>query len=603
MQVLESEKLVWNDYVPAVTKDPLSVYYMRQSCEKFDEGGFSFNIYSPSKGALLDPEGYIKYTLVIDNSDHDLFAFFFTPLDEFDEKTNDWNAVHMYPENIRSDDNQFARHFAFRSGNVMTRAMQSCDITINGLNLQTNPCRWVDVLNRLHVGNEESEHIFCASGGKFDNGDHGTFIPQDGKIITNQVWETDDDLPDVRIRSGEACFTPQLGDGVEHDGSLNEDLKGYNWHTLLNCNFNEGFGSRNYKLLDLLRGIELDNGSYSTPGIPKDSEAMVSMVNTASITIEIYEPIPIYPFKMYQNDYVVGVIPNIFTMALRCNFLSNIDYHIFRSSTGDPYASLLSVLDWSKMGTSNCEILLKWYNAPFSVSIPKEVTLPLRKIKSEQFVVAESNVINNTANVVAAFSISQFNISLDAIPDLLLIYIRPKMESENCLFPDDFHGEIKNLNILLENHGGKISQIQSFQCYKNWLKYIKHTESKKPTYLEWKKYMFVAILKPEDYGIIRGPGYDNNPILGITGDVLNHHSAHKFNSYLAAPSDRYYNTSDGKTLTPYWDLTVTQIYDRWALTLMDNGQARAGLTRIRETMSQAMNSLPQNPSGISTLMQ
>lgn len=601
MEVTESEKLQWQTYVPSVSREPLNVYYMRQASDAYNASGYSFNIKSPAQNALLDPEAYIKYKIRIRDTGTDLII---NKLHSVGSSSLEANMNIKTPGGTADFYEPLVAgptRVAFRQGNIMQRATQSIVLTINGYSIDTQPWKWVDILNRIYVSNKQSKYVFSASGGMFDSGNHGLLAYQDNRYFKDKsnasAWQ-------ISLQ-GYPNFN--LIDNKKEDQATDESSTStYNIYPLFpehDLFYNPGFSDRIAQFFRLVRGSARDDvvtGS-SLPGT-------IGYLGNAKVTsdqyyydFEIIEPIPIPPFKLYQNDYSMGVIPHVKDMIIRGNFSPNMISNILQANANIVLSTTKYLsLYWTGIGAGDCEILLKWYTPPAAISIPREISIPLRKIDLNTFsvnLISTTIDLTNHSNRIAA--ISQYNISLEAVPDLLLIYVRQRLDSCTTNQPNDFLFELQNLQIIMENNGGKLTQITSYQMWKNWLKYVKHADVEKEEYDEWRKYLYVAILKPEDYGIIRGPGYDNSVVLGITGNVYNWH----INPKMGRMTQAEYFVPNAI------ELVVCSIYDRWSLTLTDNGHARAGLTRIRDNSVAGMSNIPapalaaQNPAGIASLMQ
>src|SRR6476661_9103999 len=65
MEITESTKIQWADYVPAVSSEPLNTYYQRQNAQSYGQTGYSFVLKSPSLNAFMDPEIYLRFKFQI----------------------------------------------------------------------------------------------------------------------------------------------------------------------------------------------------------------------------------------------------------------------------------------------------------------------------------------------------------------------------------------------------------------------------------------------------------------------------------------------------------------------------------------------------------
>lgn len=591
----ESEKLQVPLFSPSVNIEPLQTFYQRQTSDSYNASGFSFYLKSPAMDALLDPEIWIRYKLSL--SELVTAGIRGVACQNGDDT--------QFQEADYPPDSSFGAHLAFRQGNVMQRAMQSLVVVLNGFSLNCEPWKFIDPLNRLYVSDDQSRHIFSASGGAYDSGNCGLITPQDVR------WTAENNGGDLDPAAQVQFFLGQFpGPQEDPDDNVISGLS-----TFPDCDYyyNPGFGDRcrkfnrslrgDYRTLPTSLGTPANRGAEDDP-ITEETQGAQAGGHFAGViqagllntyTFEIYERLPMPPFKMYHNDGVGGVIPNIKDLIIRAGFTANIIPVIFQANydiSGD------FKLDYANMPVTDCEIFLKWYTAPMGVSIPRELSIPMRKIDIwSNYKPLTAAVLWNQVRSVPT-SIAEYNISLDAVPDLLLIYFRRRLDDATSASPCDYHYEMQNLRISLENHGGKMTQIQTIELYQKWLKYTMHGDFKEVCYDEWRKHQCIAVLKPEDYGIIHGPGYDNPIILGVQFDGYSYYNNPGMGGNLG-----YEIFSDTNA-----ELVICSIYDKWSLMISANGIARAELTRVRTqsgTISTAANlqslNSPNNP-GIAGLM-
>lgn len=645
MEITESTKIQWADYVPAVSSEPLNTYYQRQNAQSYGATGYSFVLKSPSINAFMDPEVYIRFRFVIrDNGLLSIAGMYKNRAYSGNVVNNALAAVDTILPGVGNISNSGIvpgeiRRFSFRGGNIFQRATQQIAATINGWTLSYEPWKWIDPLNRLYVSNSQSLHIFSGSGGALDSGNHGNLSAIDnyyygsydvtGGNTTGSYVTVSPGNPAqfaaVRFRVKIIdCLgfnipygigtTTGAGGTLPGDASRTSTLLNTEVGTTLSDSigitalkkfpphpkfYNPGLTERQYCMFRWIRGDsrgETQNSVAANAGQAPNLAANASAMYKGSFddlvvdsqrqkyAFEIYEPLPVPLFKMYHNDGVAGIIPHVRDLQIVATFSPNMLSNIFRTNYDITDVLYGFSLDWTNITTSDCEIMIKWYTPPMNLSIPREISLPLRKI--DLYLGGPLNVTQMVGTQIKSGStrVSQYNISIDAVPDLFMIFVRRKLDNIGADEPDDFYFEITNLVIQLENNGGKATQIHTYQMYQNWLKYAKHRDPVEMDYDEWRKFCCVALLKPEDYGIIRGPGYDNYIVLGITCDTYNWHNAPTFNTM---GTSELFNVDNNNA-----ELTVISIFDRWAITLSDLGQAKAGLTRIRE------NNPPSLPGGV-----
>lgn len=569
MEVNQSEKLQWPTYVPSVSQEPINSAYLRYASDQYNASGYSFNIKPPGENALMDPRLLIKFKIKIVDKVANFISSLFAG-DQVLAGTQTANASYKRSERQR---------LCFRQGNVMQRSTQSIVATVNGFSLNAEPWKFIDPLNRLYVSYEESKHIFSASGGAFDSGNHGFLAEQDNysygegnSVGANAAWK-------IAIKNEFSTMQPKLGTAVSDIGvavTTGQEVSLMPLFPQHEDFYNPGFSDRIYRMLRYIRGSPRDG--TQTGGIKDPTQVGTALATFQGTTAGtdlysyefiIWEPVPLPPFKMYANDNVVGMIPHVKDLIIRANFTPNMLANIFCS---DLDISASFDMSWTNITNADCELYIKWFMPPANISLPMEISIPLRHIQIVTFSNITLAAKVNTNHVQNVATISQYNISLDAVPDLMLIYYRARLDNITLNSPSDYFFELQNLRLTLENNGGKLSQITTYQCYENYLKYLRHGDSQKPTYDEWRKYMFVACLRPEDYGIIKGPGYENMIVLGINADVYSYWTNPNIGRELGVEN---FATTNG-------ELIVCSIYERWHLTLNKAGQGRANLTRIRD---------------------
>lgn len=561
-EIIKSDKLRYTSYIPAVNLDPIDVMEQVVTNSTYTSSGYGFNIKSPAKGLLLDPDIWIKYTInIVEAAAGSLAQNYFT---------------------YNNADNTFANLFAqtdirvaLRGGPVMQKATSNIILTINGTAISIEPWQYSEVLSRLHHSDKQSEHEFSASGGPFDCGNHSHRTTSDlssaGRSIANGA---PNGTLGLNIINGhhtlaELVATPAAAD-VNRLVAINHCPSNKHF-------FNDGFNNRYWRLVDITRhvvGPRANTGNQYMAG---------GGIAVQTYTIEIKERLAIPPFKMFSNDNVDGMLPNINDIKITANFTANLTASILRSSAA--IAGVCSVqIPANASASSMCELYVKWITPPVTVMIPKEVSIPLRKINfwSENFTIGAldpDTAINYFSGAATnPVSYSNYSISLDAVPDLLLIYIQVRPDARAATDPDTYMLELTNLEIGLEGRACKLSQIQTIDLYNKWKNHLAYRNSDIPPFDEWRKYQCVACLKPEDYGILKGPGYDNPVTLSIRVTPRIYWNIYK----MGLVANENYNSTN-------FQVCVVSIYDKWRLTLMESGGAQADLTRISPTVFAAIN--------------
>lgn len=594
-EVDKSMKLVFHEFTRAISEVPLEVFYQTVSSDQYSANGFQFNIKSPGTNALLDCDVWMKYTFMIYDNTNTLRKMF--ELDGTAIGTNLGNTGTGYPA--------WTERFCFRGGNIMARSLQNLSVQINNTTLNVQPYKYMDVLNRIYISNDMSEHEFSGSGGRYDEGNHGNKHGIE-KFAYNAAINVGRD-------SGGPFIDGTAGE-VKFDGNANQNtnLAGVNWAdffypyevwgglaNLVNYNLNmrppypifnqewtnPGFNKRIHQFqvkcrmeanhsLDAAMGTH-PQGSPSAGAGSRFQGQQITLNVSQYYTFEVYERLPIPLFKMYSSDGNYGVIPNIVQMQIQGNFLNTMAENMFKgTATFDTVPNLID-LYWQGMQSHRGELYLRWYTPPVNMPVPREISIPYPKINTWSSQIA--NFGASAANITTAWydvPFSHYNITLEAIPDLLLIYVKMSALEYTYNTPDDMLIELRNLTINIDNASGKLNQIQPMDLYQKWKKIVKHQDAKIITYDEWRKYCCVACLQPEDYGVRYGPGYSNQTVLGVTGTARSHWNNPSIGNRAVESLG-----GDAGACNVY-DLHVVSIYNKSRLIIRADGTATQDMTKM-----------------------
>lgn len=558
LQVNESEKLMVNEFVPSLENVPLQVLYINQKSASYSSSGFNFDIRAPSMNALLDPDIWIHYQ--IRYSDYSI---------KYDIAGNYVGSPGTL-SSVMSDTipERESNLWGLRQGNVIQHAIQNLTVTINGHTLNNQPWKFIDVMDKIYVSDIQSKHEFSASGGKFDNGTVNS-ITRDyvqTSLTTQALTINNGDEVTVEITPGLAYSLDSTIGNIYVYGKLPTDTHYYN----------EGFTDRVHKMLNIIRNKAKPNCDI-TERFNGDG-AISGTNNLNGYLLDIYERVPISPFKMYTKDEVVGVIPNIRQIQMTGSFCTNMlncmTQASFDNDSSDNPDTRYMKLDWTGINTSHCEMFLTWYTPPDNISIPREITIPYKRIHCWDREITFTSSIPSVDNSYADQSVSEYNITMDAVPDLLIIFIRRRKYDCTTIEPTDMHCELRDLYINLEGASGKLNSINTIQLYQKWRKYLKHSDSEVIEYDRWRKYHCVALLKPEDYGVIAGPGYDNPITFGVVCTARNWQTWPGLAREAGLEdNDAYCNNSIN------YELIVMQVFEKWALTLNNSGSAKCEMLR------------------------
>jgi hypothetical protein len=500
-----------------ITHDkPFDVFYQSEYSDGWNTAGFSFNIFCPAYNALLSRDIWIECTFDLQEEQ----AYGFTG---------------MFEDNTREDDDpRWSDHLAFRQGNILARSMEDFRVNINNFQMNYTPSLYMDVWNRLHVSTAQSEHEFSASGGKFDTGNHSE---RDG----HTYYAANDNRPGA-VNEVPNTFnfidTENSGNGGDGNTTINVTLyEGFcpNYETLDNPNrdlicqmrplypilydfYNEGLGNRFSKLASLCNnGASLPYQDVSAdPGHQYQVDPADANGALRKLRVTIFERLPIPLFKMYTLDEVQGVIPNISQLQLQAKFLNNLVHNWFRygHDIDDPSVSIQIT------NSHYCKIHLKWFIPSFE--IPKEIKIQYPKFITK-CIPFQGKVIQGSQVFYVDQDLAMNYISLPAIPDLMLMYVKYDPHHETCYISDDYNLELLNPQFSLNVANSKLLNIQSIQAYHLWKQNLKYKVESVMGFDEWRKYCFVLVLKPEDFGLKIKREYNEPCIINFKATARNWH--------------------------------------------------------------------------------
>lgn len=623
----KSSKLIFNEFQKSISEVPLEVYYQILTSDSFNSSGYQFNIRQPGTRALLDTDVWIHYDIpLIETQDYWVRNMFNNPVAPV-------LAANAYLQSQPASDNRLA----FRSGYVGWRIMQNFSLQINNQTLTVQPYKYCDILNRLYVSNEQSKHEFSTSGGEFDSGLHsvdtmhmlwrdwenastlrqeGDFYPRSGDHYADvtqipitappNAGANDWNFVSGGAATGRTSFLTYWSWGF-HPGGDSLPLQNLgvpanvvgtqaqvNNRTVLSnlrpdCMpsdyiINKGFSNRFEQLALFLRynGTAANSlyylGAQFTPG---NNSFVGGNVARAKWLIRVYERLPISLFKMYSNDSVFGAIPNIVSMNIQGTWMNNTKHNLFRCDNGNNGFDV----DWTQITRENCKLYLKWYTPPMNMPIPREISCPYPKItqwsKSIDYTYLADNVFYREEVE------TEYNVTIESIPDLLLIYIRCDPAYQITQGPDDYLMEITDMTLNIDNASGKLNQMSTVDLYNKWKRILKHSDSRITPYDEWRKFCCVAALQPEDYGVRYGPGYSNQSVLGMKVQYKNWWNIPSFQYRAQYNMALQPGPANMKLL-----LQVVCIYNRNRLILRADGSAAQELLKVAADFN-AINSVGQ----------
>lgn len=458
------------------------------------------------------------------------------------------------------------------------------------------PIQWIDALNRIYVSNDQAEHEFSASGGRFDEGNHGERICP---YYTNGWTEGNNQTFEVfgnQVPNGFAIANAAVAANQNTHvtaflfKSWSEPIPPITNARDIMINmfpnfpheyefYNPGFESRFFKTSRILRE-NLINDTISGAIYDRNSDTQFNgtptvLGNRYIYNFRVQERLPMPLFKMYSNDECFGVIPNIVQMQITGIFISNLEEMLFKSNIHDLDIELL----WTNVTNADCKLFLRWYTPPMQMAIPKEIHVPYKKIVNWSKNVTLNDLPNDGSTLYRDTDIQEYNVTLEAIPDLLLIYVKYRATEYNFITPDDYNLEIRDFSINIDNASGKLNQVQSLDLYNKWKKLLKHSDNRIINYEEWRRYCCVACLQPEDYGCRYGPGYSNQTVLGVKFNARNWHIAPSI-MFADISITGGYDVVNDVVETSHGELCITSIYYKNKLVIRSDGSCSQELTKI-----------------------
>lgn len=505
----QSEELDFSRLETITHQKPFDVFYMTQTASSWHEGGFSFNLTSPSYNALLSRDVWVEYN------------FYLT-------ETVAGSITDQFQDTGVSPDPQTNQKFCFRGGNVIARSIRELSMRLNGLTTFYYPAYYMDVWNRIHVSNKMSEHEFSASGGKFDDGNHGhrtdnvEYADGNAAIFDNQV-------PDLFVIANADVAHGNNTALVVHlyDGHIPLHLteRAFDFSTHLRPAYplkyeyyNLGFSNRYSKFSYMVR-----NGADSTD---EDMEAVVGNQfslsatpedpNLSELKVTLFERLPIPIFKMYMLDGIEGVIPHINSLVINASFVNPVLSSMLKSNF---YPFNSAKISFENISPADLKIHMKWYSPTFT--IPKQI-----KLNSPRFSTWYTPITGISTNTFLTkpykdFDLSINGITIPSIPDVMFIYIKYDPMRMTSDVPDDYNLEIVNSYFTLNAANSKILNLQSIQMYNLWKNHLKYNPENAIGYDEWRKFCFVLVLKPEDFGIKKMSEYNDVCIINFKGTARN----------------------------------------------------------------------------------
>lgn len=576
-----SSSLYWTNFEAIVDKEPLFVQYQNYQAQSFSASDYSWYIETPANGVLLDNEVWIHYYITI------------TDLNEYIRSA--WARTSDGTEHLSSNTNP-ENFTAFRCGNILQKACQSIAIDINGTVMTYEISKYHDVFNRIFVTKEESESVFPPGCHYFDDGQH-LGLYENYRIGQDQV----------------TIWGNMLGitGGAENPRLACNNFKGFSGSAAQTAILTQSYPEKSMNHGFYKRGADLEklwreqNHDY-TDNL-SDNVGIARYPNI--VRFEMFEKLSVSPFHMYDNRDIKMSIPNIRTLQITFQFHSNAAQLMMRTCGATvPNAPLGQNdinLNWYTIAP---QLLLRWYTPPAGYSIPAEVTLPVTKIMTyTNSTLAGIEVPDpydsSITYPITATGFSVSNISLPAVPDLLLVFFKRQLSQYLCKFPDDYNLSISRISIDMEGNSGKLNNCRTIHLWNMYRRHLRLYPASRDTFDNWFKYHCVLAITPADLGVIKGPGMDN-PIQLSFRDIDTEYwfQVPSMNSIknMDEGADNIYpsfNPENGIASAKF-DFHVCAIYDKYGLTLTKDGSSALQLLRVNNAGTSTAPPVAVGPSSL-----
>ena len=551
-RVVEDRSLRLQVFDATADIEPDDVLYQRLDADSSSDNGYTFFIRAPAPNALLDNEVWMEYRLTLSGT----------------------GVVAM-------GENPVVNGIAIpylRGGYCLNKAIGALTLTLNGQNFSHRPYLWQNVLERLYFSNEEAEVLLSVSGGAFDTGpDHSatglcstgthTTLAFDAAIVTgNNSLQTS-----IFPENGIPVLTV-APNGANGDKFLRS--KNYPG-TFLD---HEGQGKRLAQLWEYIRTDQNLNGlggaaPATAPSLIDNAAANVATANAANrIEIKIFEKLPIFPFKCFDNKEMKMSIPNIRDMTIQCTWSRSSFKSLICNATGI-LGGIAAPTDAQILVSVTQEkpvIHMKWFTT--KIPIPPSVMLPAYIIREYEERAFENYAVLNATWETQTKTFTGRTINLESIPDLFLIYYAVDPGQRTMQMPDSMHLEIIDLRIHIGGSSGRMNNISQQELYCMWLRNVRHNGTGRLSYIQWRKYHCVAALRPRDIGITWGPGFNYPVQIQVQVTVRNNYNLPVFK-----------NSLQNNLAVPVglnWNQYTICTYDRMAYQINQDGSSRLEMMKL-----------------------
>jgi hypothetical protein len=343
---VKSTELRMREYAYQIGLDPLKVYYQKRRCENISTAQAQWDFVSPNKRAVMLSYGQVNWKPTVQNQDNAGAALAFV---------------------------NNAQFCSFKPVLPFANSMSSVVININGASeTYSQPRRFMDCLNMMHVGRRSAESLYDTAGGGY----------------------------------------------IDYDGFYAANSRGL-------------LGSYTYQNRSLLQ----KEWEFQDKLIRVSGGAAGVLNGQSTFTINCLEPLIVPPFNPYalikdelnpdswfkKMSYVV---PNVSTVSIEINFQGIEGCLLPRFMAG-----VAGGQGRFRITALAADLVLWWYDLPLQMSMPKKISLQSWKLREFPSAVG---TINNEASVDG---IQSQSIQLDQMPGMIIIHAEVDKDSATSYLP------------------------------------------------------------------------------------------------------------------------------------------------------------------------
>jgi len=571
MSIVQDRSLRLHQFDPLADIEPDDVLYQTLTADSSTASNYTFVLKNPAPNSLMDNEVWIEYTMTLTGAD---FVNMFTNA-----------AGAAVPGRNRIAWN-------LRDGFTINKGIRSLNVTLNGQNFSNRPYIWQSVLEHLYFSREESENLLSLSGGAFDTG-NGMYVGKDrGSSCQTQTVNAEFANPAVAA-AGRHGMSQGWGGSIS--AAVGADLEQIMVGIAppQSAWVNQGWDKR-FAKLGLASRTDNSTADWATenPG---------NAFYSNPITLTMYEKLPIFPFKTFDNKDLKMSIPNVRDLSINVTYLGGDIFkgNVLQKNNHAGVAGQNAV----DVHSTPPKIHLKWYNT--KMPIPASVNLPATIVREYEENFKGITFVNNLAfsNILT----KTFRpINLEAVPDLLIIYYSrdPDSRGDNVLGtgaekPSQYHLSIEKFKINVGGSTGRMNNISQGELYAHYLRNVRHNGTGKKNYDEWRRYNCTIAIRPRDIGITWGPGFNYPVQIQMQVDLRSYYNVP---TVLRGTTRR--PEADGNQADLIWKQYVVAIYDRMAYQINSDGTSKLEMLKLPLTpvQSQTNASLQQPTSAMQSIL-